>query len=141
MKISAEIKKTAYNYNLSITELSDGQTKTIKSEIKKKYAHAGFGRFLCEQLEDAAVATDCDGWEKLCDFVGSYSCIMFFDAMEDDAAFFIKDGKELHKLLSEMYGFEFYICNFAIDYLLCFNHHDSLIGCGIAKEWVESLKQ
>lgn len=38
-----------------------------------------------------------------------------------------------------MFGFEFYITNFETEYVICFNHHDCLLGCGTAKKWVESL--
>lgn len=30
----------------------------------------------------------------------------------------------------------FYLTNASTDYLLCFNHHDYLIACGAAREWV-----
>ncbi len=31
---------------------------------------------------------------------------------------------------------EFYLTNTLTDYLLCFNHHDYLIACGRAREWL-----
>ena len=43
--------------------------------------------------------------------------------------------------LKKMYGFEFYVFDSSISYLICFNHHDQLIGVGSAKEWVNSLQQ
>ena len=65
---------------------------------------------------------------------------MFFDDIEDKSIITISNGNELYKLLSEMFGFEFYITNFETDYLGGFNHHDCLFGCGTAKKWIESLK-
>ena len=64
---------------------------------------------------------------------------MFFD--ENDEAISIKNGDELYTLIYEMYGFEFYITNNMTDYLLCFNHHDCIIGCGEASEWLENFKK
>ena len=64
---------------------------------------------------------------------------MFFDDIEDKSVLVISDGKSLYKLLDDMFGFEFYITNFETNYLLCFNHHDCVLGCGTAKNWVESL--
>ena len=34
---------------------------------------------------------------------------------------------------------EFYITDRDQSYVICFNHHDVLYGCGAAKEWVEKL--
>ena len=63
------------------------------------------------------------------------------DDIEDKSVLVINNGKSLYKLLDEMFGFEFYITNFETNYLLCFNHHDCLLGCGTAKKWVESLNE
>lgn len=40
------------------------------------------------------------------------------------------DVNDVVSLLSEFYGYEFYITNNSKDFVLCFNHHDYLIGCG-----------
>lgn len=29
--------------------------------------------------------------------------------------------------------------NFMTEYVICFNHHDCLMGCGTAKNWVNKL--
>ena len=139
MKIGTEIKKVALNNDICIKDLSDKQAKAIKNDIFKKYIHSQLGTFLWDQFKDAAVIADSNGWEKLCSFVGGNSCLMFFDNIEDKSVILISNGKELYKLLDEMFGFEFYITNFETDYLLCFNHHDCLLGCGTAKKWIESL--
>lgn len=52
--------------------------------------------------------------------------------------FLIRTGEDLNYLLSETYGFEFYITDKECSYLLCFNHHDILYGCGRAEDgWNE----
>ena len=55
--------------------------------------------------------------------------------------FKIKNGNDLYYLLSETSGFEFYITDFNYSYLICFNHHDILYGCGRAKEWIAGLRR
>ena len=92
-----------------------------------------------ENLRKSVVVSDTNGWAKLANYVKQNSCIMFFD--ENDEAISIKNGDELYTLIYEMYGFEFYITNNMTDYLLCFNHHDCIIGCGEASEWLENLKK
>ena len=54
------------------------------------------------------------------------------DIKECKSVLVINNGKSLYRLLDEMIGFEFFITNFETDYLLCFNHHDCLVGCGAA---------
>lgn len=141
MKISAEIKKVTLINDIVVEELSDEQIKKVKSNITQKYIHSQPKPFLWDRLKEAAMIADSDGWQKLCDFVGNSKCLMFFDDIEDKSVLVISSGKSLSKLLDEMFGFEFYITNFETDYLLCFNHHDCLLGCGTAKKWIESLSK
>lgn len=141
MKISAEIKKISLVNGIVVEKLSNEEIKKIKNDITRKYIHSHPKPFLWDQLKEAAVKEDCDGWQKICDFVGNSKCLMFFDDIEDKSVLVINNGKSLYKLLDEMFGFEFYITNFETNYLLCFNHHDCLLGCGTAKKWVESLNE
>lgn len=140
MKISTEIKKVALDNVINIKELSDEQVKKIKNDISRKYIRSQSGVFLWDSFKEAAVIADSNGWKKICIFIGENNCLMFFDDIEDKSVIIISNGNELYKLLSEMFGFEFYITNFDTDYLICFNHHDCLLGCGTARKWIESLK-
>lgn len=65
---------------------------------------------------------------------------MFFDDCDDKNVIKIDNGNDLYRILYEMYGFEFYITNYETNYVICFNHHDCLIGCGMARNWIENLK-
>ena len=58
---------------------------------------------------------------------------------DDEHAFLIANGVELQTILGESFGFEFYITDRDQSYVICFNHHDVLYGCGAAREWVEEL--
>lgn len=140
VKIGIEIEKTAKSNGIYIERLCEERAEIIKTNITKKYVHSYSDIFLWESFKAFAVKQTDDGWQKLCDFVGNKTCLMFFDNMEDESVFVLKNGQDLYTLLSEMYGFEFYITDFETEYLLCFNHHDCLLGCGRAKKWVESLK-
>lgn len=141
MKISAEIKKAILTKGIIIEELSDRQITIIKKNITQKYIQSQPAPFLWDRMKDAAVIADSDGWKKICDFIGNHECIMFFDDSTDKSMLVICDGKSLYSLLNEMFGFEFYITDFETNYLLCFNHHDCLLGCGTARKWIESLKK
>lgn len=139
MKISTEIKKISLVNDIVVEKLPDEEALTIKRSITQKYVYPQPESFLWNRLKEAAVKRDNNGWQKMCSFVGNSKCLMFFDDIEDRSVLVINNGKSLYKLLDEMFGFEFYITDFETDYLLCFNHHDCLLGCGTAKRWVNSL--
>lgn len=138
MKVCEDLLKTAQENNLQLTLLPREQSMKIKNNIKNKYSKGDNRSFIWENLKESVVVSDTNGWAKLSDYVKQNSCIMFFD--ENDEAIAIKNGDTLYTLIYEMYGFEFYITNNITDYLLCFNHHDCIVGCGKASEWLESLK-
>ena len=139
MKICEDLLKTAQENGLQLTLLPKEQSIKIKNNVKNKYLKIDNGSFIWENLKKSVVVSDINGWAKLANYVKQNSCIMFFD--ENDEAISIKNGDELYTLIYEMYGFEFYITNNMTDYLLCFNHHDCIIGCGEASEWLENLKK
>lgn len=140
MKISEEIIKTALDSGICVKELPNEYVKRIKKAIFKKYVQSQPGTFLWEHFIHPSVIADSNGWEKICTYIGENNCLMFFDDIEDKSVILISNGNDLYKLLNMMFGFEFYITNFETDYLVCFNHHDCLLGCGTAKNWIESLK-
>ena len=139
MKICEDLLKTAQENGLQLTLLPKEQSIKIKNNVKNKYLKIDNGSFIWENLRKSVVVSDTNVWAKLANYVKQNSCIMFFD--ENDEAISIKNGDELYTLIYEMYGFEFYITNNMTDYLLCFNHHDCIIGCGEASEWLENLKK
>lgn len=79
-------------------------------------------------------------WHLIKNFVGEKECIMFFNQNEETEMFVLKSGKDLDCLLSETYGFEFYITDAKANYVICLNHHNILYGCGTAKPWIGNLK-
>ena len=140
MRISTEIKKVALDRGICIKELRDERVRKVKNDIFKKYIQSRSGVFLWDHFKAPTVIADRDGWKKICAFIGDSSCLMFFDDIEDKSVMVISNGNQLCKLLGEMFGVQFYITNFETEYLICYNHHDCLLGCGTAKRWLESLK-
>lgn len=140
MKISKEIGKVAEANKIPIETLALEQVKRVKDNIYEKYSNNSKSAFLWEDFVDFSVVNNKDGWALIADFVDDKECLMFFDDREDKSVLQINGGKDLYKILIEMYGFEFYITNFMTEYLICFNHHDCLMGCGTAKNWVNTLK-
>ena len=63
-----------------------------------------------------------------------------FCSPEEKEMFLVQSGEDLNYILSETYGFEFYITDKQYSYLLCFNHHNILYGCGVAEEWINTIR-
>jgi hypothetical protein len=51
--------------------------------------------------------------------------------------FLFASGTDLAGTLAECVGFEVYFTDPDASYLLIHNHHDNVIACGRAKEWLE----
>lgn len=78
-----------------------------------------------------------DGWELIPKYVGAIQCFVFTPGANEIWEF---DGEDdLLRVLRECPALEFYVCDCDFDYLLCFNHHDYVVGWGRASSWVDSL--
>lgn len=78
-----------------------------------------------------------DGWELIPQFVGSSACLMFIAGAR--TIWRLNNGSDLLEVLNECSPLEFYVCDDDARYLLCSNHHDSLIGWGETLDWVDGL--
>ncbi len=139
-KISEDIY-SSLNDNLRIKEVSTGICNLILETISKLYVdQEKKSIWLWEKLRTYESLSDSNGWSYIKDYVLDNCCIMFFNRDEESKMFEIANGKDLQYILSETSGFEFYITDKNCSYLLCFNHHDTLFGCGNAVEWIKNLK-
>ena len=140
IRLSKSIEIIANQNNIEIDILSTNYKNIIKNDINNKYLLNNISDFLWENLNDSFSIQCEDGWKKVCDFIKSNECLMFFNHYEDDNIIKFNNGYDLYKLLYEMFAFEFYITNFKTEYLICFNHHSCLICSGSAKKWLYLLK-
>lgn len=139
-KIGTHIYKELKNSNIIISELESKERSDLLTKIRMKYINnTKKGIFMWEKFVDSIELNDCMGWSYIREFVGNNKCIMFFNQDEEKKMFIVLSGSDLLYILSETCGFEFYITNIDCDYLICFNHHNTLFGCGDAKKWIEKL--
>ena len=140
-KISDDIYNAIKN-KIIVKEISEEIHDLILETIIKSYVDTNIkGGGLWERLSSYEAYADSNGWTYIQDFVLNVSCILFFNQDDEKKMFSISNGKDLHYILSETCGFEFYITDKECSYLLCFTHHDVLIGCGKAKKWVSSIRE
>lgn len=140
-KISDDILNSINN-KLSVDIVSDYTCKTILDTVAKLYVDTEKNGFwLWEKLSVHEELSDINGWSLIQNYVSNKSCVMFFNQDEETKMFMVSNGKDLQYILSETCGYEFYITDLQCSYLICFNHHDVLIGCGNAEKWVKGLKK
>jgi len=95
--------------------------------------------FFCGKIWDTRKAPrgfhSQDGWRLIPLYVGYRSCVLFFP--EARLAVELKSGSDLLLVLEQLPAYEFYVSNRDMQYLICFNDHDFVIGWGQAEGWVE----
>jgi hypothetical protein len=78
-----------------------------------------------------------DGWKLIPTYVGVRTCLMFLGGA--DIVWKFRNSSDLLRVLNECPPLEFYVCDQDASYLLCHNHHDFIIGWGVARSWVDRL--
>lgn len=141
IKISEEIEKVAKENGISLIAIKKEEAEDILNCIQQKYIKNQKTPFLWDGLKDFSAINNKEGWSYIKDFIGNSCCLLFFNSFDDKAVLKLNNGMDLHKILCETFGFEFYLTNMGTQYLICFNHHDCLLGCGTAKEWVSELQE
>ncbi len=137
--ITKEINKIIKDYHLKSSLLPAEKMNYLYSNIIKHYCIKNTS-FIWESFKDYAYYQNSNAWSLIKDYVKENKCIMFFNKSDDKNGFLILNGAELQKIIEESFGFEFYITDENLSYLICFNHHDILYGLGKAKDWVKEVK-
>lgn len=130
-----EILEAEREHSLGVQMLPAADRDQLRERIFSRYG--GRSDPLWERVGDRASVQDSRGWEWIHEFVGARSCILLFDLSDEVEMFQVPSGSALHELLANTFGFVFYVTDTEASYLICFNDHDFLIGCGSAREWLE----
>ena len=93
---------------------------------------------LWEYIENDVYVNDPEAWLWMKEFLGDEPAFFFFNPEDDKEIFRFQHAKAVVDVLEDCFGFEFYISDENLSYLLCFNHHDMLIAAGTAKQWLEA---
>lgn len=138
--IKEQVLSSANTLNVIVHGIPILETEKLISRIKEKYCGVGNTTHLWENLINEVAVNNKDAWQWVGDFIRDTETIMFFNPSDEREAFTFNKGSDVVSVLCETYGFEFYLTNKNFNYLLCFNHHDVLIGCGSAVEWLSKYK-
>jgi|GEM_PF-1938626 hypothetical protein len=111
------------------TVLPDAHAARTRTVVNERYAVPGETP-LWERFSDCRSVYDPLAWSKIDGLIAEDSYLLFFDDTEDTSLILLQKGVSLSKVLAACPGFEFYVTDEEISYVLALNHHDCLLGIG-----------
>ena len=120
-------------------KLSQDSVQHLLTLIEDRYVSSwDQDRSVWEQFQNDTSRRLPDGWNLICDYA-SHRPILLFCEEDRFIGYQFKSGEDLRIVLRECPGFEFYATNENVEYVLCHNHHDYLIGVGACASWISTL--
>lgn len=131
-----EILAADREHSLGVHLLASSDRDAVRRRVASCYG-ARPAR-MWEAIQDCTSVQSREAWQWIHEFVGARSCILLFDLDEEVEMLQVPSGMTLHRLLQNTFGFEFYVSDSEATYLIAFNHHDMLVCCGTAQEWIRT---
>ncbi len=130
------IEGAADSISNKINRITTLQMVRIIETVRRQFTnHESIYTCLWEEFV-AEVSIQClDGWKLACEFPEQHPIIFFRDG-NGYKGYSVSSTESLGRILCETPGVEFYLTNETVDFVLCFNHHDYLIGVGKCKNWL-----
>lgn len=140
--VKNEVLTVARDLNISFEELNVEQVHQCYEALIKHGFIGSTEQFpLWEHLIERESICDPNAWEWLGQFVGDNKVLLILEPRDSETVLLLSNGADLVELLGNSFHFVFYVCDTSFSYLLAFNDHDYLIGCGTSIKWIRSLKE
>ena len=145
-----EIIVAAHLLNVTAEELTPTYREELKERVKDRYVDRELllrkKRRLRERMGSAlrgpGISVRHDGaWRWLGSFLGNKPTFMLFDKVTAESGFSFPNGEDIVSVLGESIGFEFYLTDEAVSFLLCYQRSNYLVALGGATDWLESILQ
>jgi hypothetical protein len=137
--IAAELRSAIARVGIQAEELSPARLRSIRDGIQDRFIDPdGEGPFWERIREDVSVRNP-DAWQWISSVPLTGRAVLFFEEHEESTGFTFNSGADVVSALAESTGFEFYLTNDAMTFLLAFNHHDYLSVTGDAAQWLRNL--
>jgi hypothetical protein len=137
--IKDEILAAVKTLDVSAVELDENASAKIREELLRRFGRDMRFELNVNNLADYAAVQHPDAWQWLDEYLGPDPVFLFYDSHDEQTVLRVAHGSDVVRILGECFGFIYYVTNESLDYLLCENDHDYLIGAGAAKPWVQSL--
>lgn len=130
---------------VSLSDWKGVQDKIESTFVDRKHLKTGYNWYWSDfKLESHSIRFDSNPYQKLDKIVAKDEAYWFFvnETVHEKTKFWFYEGtiQAIQEIIGETVGLdEYYIASKKYDWLLCVNHHDTLIGTG--KKMVERLKE
>jgi hypothetical protein len=117
------------------------ESARIRTALGQRYGRPGSRGIFSDALVDYAAVQHPDSWQWVDEFIDpDQPTYLFGDEHQLYELLRLEHGGDVIRVLEHTPGFPFYVTIPELRYLLSHNDHDYIIGCGDAKDWVESLR-
>jgi hypothetical protein len=124
--------------------LSEKEARDILNSITSKFVNNANRRWWWEDFKAEGFSRKFEnGFQRICELVPDPNETVLLICEEDQLNYFPvyeATPKTIQSVISECYGFEYYIVPKDLSWLLCENHHDMMIAVGsIVEERLKTL--
>ena len=137
--IADELRATIARVGIDVEEPSPAQLLAIRKGLNDRFIAPSEEGPLWERIQEDVSVRNPDAWQWISSVPLSGRAVLFFEEQEESAGFVFNSGADVVSALAESTGFEFYLTDDAMSFLLAFNHHDYLSAAGDAAGWLRAL--
>jgi hypothetical protein len=137
--IADEIRGAVARGGIQAEELSPARIRSIRDGVQHRFIDSSRNGPLWERIREDVSIRNPDAWQWISSVPIVGRAILFFEEQEEPIGFAFKSGADVVSALAESTGFEFYLTDDAMSFLLAFNHHDYLSATGDAAGWLRNL--
>ncbi len=140
--IAVQILNSAKKHGIALIELSPFERDQIRNLLLLKYAPhlSQWPTWIWEHFPDRETLISTDGWKLIAEYCPSAEVVLLFSVTDEVRVFCVPSGQDAVAILNDCYSFEVYYSDRDASYLLVHNHHDCVIACGLAKDWLQTRK-
>lgn len=139
--IADELRNAMARVGIHAEELSPARLRPIRDSIHDRFIDPSGEGPLWERVREDVSVRNPDAWRWISSVPLAGHAILFFEEHEEPVGFAFNSGADVVSALADSTGFEFYLTNDAMSFLLAFNHHDYLSATGDAAAWLRDLMQ
>ena len=122
------------------TQLTLDHAQRLRSRVEERFAQAG-SKPLWARFSRSIGRRRSDGWRLISRFFECRPVVLFADRSEDGRMWLFSSGFDVERVLGESSGFEFYLTDEDGASVLCFNHHDFIVGVGASVDWLVNVPE
>jgi hypothetical protein len=134
--IACDMLSEASRLGVPVSLVDEVAADRLRSNLLQKYGRSKMGWPLWDGPSDDVSVQDESAWRWIADFLNDGPCVILWEPGTERKALRFSSGVGLVAVLAECHRTEFYVTDDVTSFMLCFNHHDYLIGAGHACKWL-----